>query len=161
MKEKSNGHIIVSRYHPASAGQPKRCAQEIKEKLLKLTTRDIHTKVCRLLLHLRTTPCTGTGISPAEKLMSKNLKILIERLHPDSLQNKTVDRKTEFMSTGIMREFEINDPIHYLNYNCTTEKWTPSYISLKKGLIDKMKLAAGVKEYRDILTRSDPNHNKL
>jgi len=61
LKKNRIRHITRFLYHTASNDQARRhYVQTIKEKLRKLTTGDIHTKVCRLLLSFRATPHTET-----------------------------------------------------------------------------------------------------
>ena len=66
MKVNGIKHTFSAPYHPSSSGQAVRSVQTFKEATRKITDGDIGTRVCRMILHYRTTPHTTTGLYPAE-----------------------------------------------------------------------------------------------
>lgn len=49
----------------------------------KATPSDIETKLARFLFHYRTTPHSTTGVSPAELMMGRRLRTLLDLMQPD------------------------------------------------------------------------------
>ena len=74
-------HTRCAAYHPSSNGLAERAVQTLKE-ALKKTSGDIATRLARFLFQYRNTPHTTTGISPAELLLGRKPRTLLDLLHP-------------------------------------------------------------------------------
>ena len=72
----------------SSNGQAERYVQAVKDKLKKLMKEDSHSKIYHILLSLCIISYTEIRILPDERLMNRCLKLLFEKLHPDSLPSK-------------------------------------------------------------------------
>nr|XP_034957626.1 uncharacterized protein K02A2.6-like [Zootoca vivipara] len=76
-------HALTAPFHPASNGQAERMVRSAKEALACLNQGDCHERVTQYLLVQHITPHAATGRSPAELLMGRRLRSLLDRLHPD------------------------------------------------------------------------------
>lgn len=90
-------HVTTAPYHPATNGLAERMVQTIKDKLKKMDDLAWEVRIPNLLLSLRSTPCTSTNKTPAELLMKRRLRTLLDTIHPDNLQHKKL--KTRFRTT--------------------------------------------------------------
>ena len=76
-------HVTSAPYHPASNGLVERAVQTLKEGLKKSALGTIETKVDRFLFQYRLTPHSTTGTSPAELLLGRRPRCLLDLLYPD------------------------------------------------------------------------------
>ncbi|KAG8178054.1 hypothetical protein JTE90_024067 [Oedothorax gibbosus] len=113
-------------YNPKSNGQAERTVQTVKQNLRRLGTSDWNIKVARMLLALRTTPCTATGISPAEALMRRRTKTLLDHLHPARFGEERKESRQK------LRTFQKDDWVYFRSYN-SSEKWLPGRIASVTG----------------------------
>ncbi|KAG8185029.1 hypothetical protein JTE90_017052 [Oedothorax gibbosus] len=113
-------------YNPKSNGQAERTVQTVKQNLRRLGTSDWNIKVARMLLALRTTPCTATGISPAEALMRRRPKTLLDHLHPARFGEERKESRQK------LRTFQKDDWVYFRSYN-SSEKWLPGRIASVTG----------------------------
>ena len=96
---KRNGirHVTSAPYHPASNGLAERAVQTFKEHLLRMKDGSIDTRISRFLFQYRTTPHTTTGVSPAELLLGRRPRTILDLLIPkisDIVQQKQEQQKS-------------------------------------------------------------------
>ncbi|UYV73841.1 hypothetical protein LAZ67_11001093, partial [Cordylochernes scorpioides] len=84
---KRNGvrHILCAPYHAASNGQVERAIQTLKNLLRKNSSGNWTTRLSRSLLSMRIAINSTTQKSPAQLLMNRNLKSLINKFHPEGV----------------------------------------------------------------------------
>ncbi|XP_060548718.1 uncharacterized protein K02A2.6-like [Pantherophis guttatus] len=76
-------HVLSAPFHPASNGQAERFVRSAKEALSRLSPGDWQERVDKFLIAQHSTPCTATGRSPAELLMGRKLRGILNRLNPN------------------------------------------------------------------------------
>lgn len=118
-------HITGAPYHPSTNGQAERTIQTIKSKLKKQSDLPWLERVAKMLFHMRTTPSTVTGKTPAEILNSRRFRTALTVLHPEldmDLQNKS-DKATE-REGGVenKKRFTVGDHVLFRLYNMNA-KW--------------------------------------
>ena len=93
---KRNGirHVTSSPYHPATNGLVERAVQTFKQAMRK-TTGPLDTRINKFLLAYRLTPQTSTGQSPAELLMSRRPRSLLDLILPHTQQRvrRSIERQ--------------------------------------------------------------------
>jgi len=92
-------HIRVVPYHPASNGAAERAVRLFKESLTKQvlennSERSLKHRIADFLLRYRSTPHGTIGLSPAELLMKRQLRIRLNLVKPDL--TKVVNKKQKF-----------------------------------------------------------------
>ncbi|XP_070604721.1 uncharacterized protein, partial [Erythrolamprus reginae] len=75
-------HALSSPWHPASNGQAERAVRSVKDSLKRLPQNSWKARLADVLMTQHTTPCVTTGKTPAELLMGRKLRIILDRLHP-------------------------------------------------------------------------------
>ncbi|XP_060542427.1 uncharacterized protein K02A2.6-like [Pantherophis guttatus] len=75
-------HVLSAPFHPASNGQAERFVRSAKE-ASRLSPGDWQERVDKFLIAQHSTPCTATGRSPAELLMGRKLRGILDRLNPN------------------------------------------------------------------------------
>ena len=75
-------HTTSAPYHPASNGLAERAVKTFKAGMRKMTEGSLRQKLARFLFSYRTTPHSTTGVSPAELLMNRKLKSVLDLLNP-------------------------------------------------------------------------------
>lgn len=113
-------YSTISPYHPSSNGQAERMVQTAKKILTKLEEGDVELQVQRLLFRQHTTVHAGTEKTPAELLMGRKLRTVLDKMHPYALQWKNKGDKN---TTQKLRSFEIGDLVYFRNYNPIGPKW--------------------------------------
>ncbi|XP_026566883.1 uncharacterized protein K02A2.6-like, partial [Pseudonaja textilis] len=73
-------HIFTAPFHPASNGLAERAIRTTKEALARFGRDDWHHKLARFLMSQHSTPCAVTNKSPAELLMGRRLRTVLDRL---------------------------------------------------------------------------------
>ncbi|KRX14049.1 Uncharacterized protein T07_4119 [Trichinella nelsoni] len=68
----------VHPFHPSSNGQAERMVRTTKVFLKKMTQRDWECNIANFLFCQHVTPCTTTGKSPAELLMNRRLRTVLD-----------------------------------------------------------------------------------
>lgn len=129
MKHNQIRHTTIAPYHASTNGQAERFVQTTKEGLSKLTDGDWKTKLARFLLHQHVTPCSATGRSPAELLMGRRLKTILDRLHPDFEKE---DKRFSNVQSKPVRTFTAGEPVYARNYGIGP-KWVPAEIQEATG----------------------------
>lgn len=125
-------HITTAPYHPATNGLAERMVQTVKDKIRKMDDMAWDIKIPNLLLSLRSTPCAGTQKSPAELLMNRKLRTLLDTIHPDHIQRKKTEQQVFDNNKKRNRESEVGCRIRYRNYS-NGPKWLPGRIVDKTG----------------------------
>lgn len=93
MKKNQIKHVTGAPYHPPTNGQAERTIQTIKNKLKKVSELPWQDRVVKVLFHMRTSPSTVTGKSPAEILNGRRFRTALSQLHPDTVV--TLDKEEE------------------------------------------------------------------
>nr|XP_055046280.1 LOW QUALITY PROTEIN: uncharacterized protein K02A2.6-like [Misgurnus anguillicaudatus] len=83
MKRNGIRHVRTAPFHPASNGLAERAVQTLKQGLKRMSGDSVETNLCRFLFQYRITPQTTTGQTPAEMLLGRKPKSLLDLLHPD------------------------------------------------------------------------------
>ncbi|KAI4895080.1 hypothetical protein NFI96_006531, partial [Prochilodus magdalenae] len=130
MKQNGIRHVKSAPFHPSTNGLAEGVVQTLKVGLKKAKGDTIVTKLSRFLFSSRITPHATTGVSPAELLMSRNLRSTFDLLIPD-LQTKTrskqlKQKKTQDGQTKL-RHFTRGDEVLARNYECDP-KWIPAVV---------------------------------
>ncbi|GBM99288.1 hypothetical protein AVEN_80614-1 [Araneus ventricosus] len=81
-------HIRVAPYHPSSSGQVERVVQTNKDAFKRIISGDWNQRLTRFLLTQFITPSAATGFSPAELLMKRRVRTVLDLLHPDLVENR-------------------------------------------------------------------------
>ena len=95
---KRNGirHLKTTPHHPSTNGLAERAVQVFKQAMRKTESGDLKTKLARFLLHYRTTPHATTGVTPAELLMGRRLRTLLDLMRPNisaKVESKQLSQK--------------------------------------------------------------------
>lgn len=125
-------HITTAPYHPATNGLAERMVQTVKDKLRKMDTVPWDIKIPNLLLALRVTPCSATNKSPAELLMNRRLRTLLDTIHPENLQHKKTEHQIEANAQRKHRETNVGQKVMYRNYS-NGPRWLPGKVVDKNG----------------------------
>ena len=75
-------HNLTSPYHPASNGLAEGAVQSFKAIMRKMTSGPIETWISKFLFHQLLTPHTSTGISPADLLLGRRPRSLLDVVRP-------------------------------------------------------------------------------
>ena len=76
-------HVQTALYHLSSNGLAEQAMQVFKQGIRKQLTGTIHDKIARVLFQYRMTPHSTTGVTPAELLLGRNLRSLLDLLKPN------------------------------------------------------------------------------
>ena len=114
---KSNGirHVTSAPYHPASNGLAERAVQVLKESLKRMSTSDsLETRLSKFLFWYRLTPHSTTGVPPAELLLGRIPRSILDLLKPDladKVKHKQDSQKTAHDRGAQYREFRVGDSV--------------------------------------------------
>jgi hypothetical protein len=126
-------HVTTAPYHPATNGLAERMVQTIKDKLRKMDDLSWEIRIPNLLLGLRVTPCSTTNKSPAELLMKRRLRTILDTLHPDNLEHKRTETEITNNKNKNTRETNTGQRVMYRNYSNYGPKWKPGKVVAKCG----------------------------
>ncbi|XP_063215713.1 uncharacterized protein K02A2.6-like isoform X1 [Bacillus rossius redtenbacheri] len=127
-----NGVVLMRTppFHPATNGQAERMVQTVKYKLRKMGAGDWHTRVARMLLALRSTPLGESHKTPAELLMGRPLRTVLDQIRPKpSFQGEETQEVTNHHRG---RFFLVGQQVLLRDYR-GTRKWIPGTIVSKQG----------------------------
>lgn len=127
--------ILVAPYHPSSNGQAERVVQTTKDALRRIITGNWNQRLTSFLLTQHITPSATTGFSPAELLMRRRLKTVLDLLHPDLVEDRRKKNETfleKRLSESHLRTFSPNDTV-YLKNNSSGQAWIPGTVVEKTG----------------------------
>ena len=118
---KRNGirHVTSSPYHPSTNGLVERAVQTFKQ-VMKKTTGPLETRICRFLLSYRLTPHSSTGQSPAEMLMSRRPRSLLDLVFPQTRQHvrRSQERQMEHHNKHCRaRSFQLEETVLARNFS--------------------------------------------
>ncbi|UYV80096.1 K02A2.6-like, partial [Cordylochernes scorpioides] len=97
LKRNSVRHILCAPYHAASNGQVERAIQTLKNLLRKNSSGNWTTRLSRSLLSMRIAINSTTQKSPAQLLMNRNLKSLINKFHPEGVSEGRMRQENKFI----------------------------------------------------------------
>ncbi|KAM3955274.1 uncharacterized protein ACR2FA_010849 [Aphomia sociella] len=106
--------------------------QTLKTKLKRMTDIPWDVKLPRILLALRSTPCTSTKRSPSELLMNRQLRTLLDTMHPNMNNYRKAENQILENANKKHRETEVGKKIMYRNY-AEGGKWKPGMVIGKEG----------------------------
>ena len=135
LQQNGISHSKSPPFHPASNGLAERAVQTFKNALKRMKSGSIYTKLSRFLLTYRTTPHTTTGVSPAEMLMGRKLRVKFDLLRPDfrsKVMEKQIDQKHYHDQRAKVRNFTEGDKVYVRNYS-HGPKWLSGTITDKTG----------------------------
>uniref|UniRef100_A0A5S6QMM6 RNA-directed DNA polymerase n=1 Tax=Trichuris muris TaxID=70415 RepID=A0A5S6QMM6_TRIMR len=121
--------LRIAPYHPASNGQVERVVHTTKQALRMMAPDRWEIKLSRFLLNYRLTPHSATGLSPAEILLRRRPRSLLDRLHPDSLATAEKVQQEEGINLqaethGNTRRFQPGDRVWARNFHTgAPTKW--------------------------------------
>ena len=104
-------HSLTAPYHPRSNGLAERAVQTFKNAIKKMDG-PLHERIARFLFSYRITPQSTTGQSPAELLMGRRVRSVLDTAHPDfthPLQKEKTHSTT--------RSFKLQDKLFARNYS--------------------------------------------
>jgi len=127
-------HIRVAQYHLPSNGAVEIAVTLFKDIFTKQvlennSERSLKHRIADFLLRYRGTPHDTTGLSPAELLMKRQLRITLNLFKPDltkSVNKKQEFQKVKFDRTGKgERMFDVGDVVKVKNTRAEskTDKW--------------------------------------
>ncbi|KRX37218.1 Uncharacterized protein T05_15600, partial [Trichinella murrelli] len=116
----------TSRPPPFTRSQAERMVRTTKEFLKKMTQCDWEYNLANFLFCQHVTPCMTTGKSPAELLMNRRLRTVLDRLQPDVVP-EDVDKKFEKV-----RAFQTDDQVYAKNYS-SGKTWKPAIVVTPTG----------------------------
>lgn len=104
---------FIAPYNPQSNGQAERMVQTTKKSLEKLKKGDWEVKLARILIKQHNTPSTTTGKSPAEMMMGRPLRTILDKLNP---KNHSLKREESGYKETKIRKLEIGDRVRMRNF---------------------------------------------
>ncbi|KFD56854.1 hypothetical protein M513_02111, partial [Trichuris suis] len=109
-----NGTAFDPAYHASSNGLVERVVQTTKQALRAMASDKWGITLSRFLFNYRLTPHSATGLSPAEILLRRRPKSLLDKLHPDLLAVKEKTQEEDAINLGTkdsrrMRPFQVGD----------------------------------------------------
>ncbi|XP_061729319.1 uncharacterized protein K02A2.6-like [Cydia pomonella] len=125
-------HAKTAPYHPATNGLAERMVQTVKNKLRKMNNLPWDVLITNMLLGLRATPCSATNKSPAELLMNRKLRTLLDVIHPNNIAHKNIEQQIDRNAQVKRREGNIGQKVMYRNYG-KGAKWLPGTVVSKGG----------------------------
>ena len=120
MSQNGIRHSLTAPYHPRSNGMAERAVQTFKYAMKKMDG-SLHDKLAQFLFQYRITPQTTTGRSPAEMLMGRRLRSVLDSAHPDTAQSTRNDKKR-------VRSFQMGEKLFARNYS-GHPLWIPVVVS--------------------------------
>ena len=156
-------HITSAPYHPASNGLAERGVQSFKE-ALKKSSGDVETRLASFLFAYRLTPHSTTGVSPAELLLGRRPRSLLDSLHPDlaSKVSKCQERqKAAHDKHAKARSFVTGDRVYIRSFGGSPD-WIPGVVTgvTKLALLVKLGNGKVVRRHVDhVRARSDADAN--
>ena len=131
MRQNGIQHITSPAYHPSSNGLAERAVQLVKRGLTKMTDGSMQTRLARYLLTYRVTPHGTTGSSPSMLLKGRQLRMLLDVVHPNigAKVHKSQEKMTEYYNQkSKKRHFSPGDAVYVKNHTQSSPKWIPAVL---------------------------------
>ena len=131
MRQNGIQHITSPAYHPSSNGLAERAVQLVKRGLTKMTDGSMQTRLARYLLTYRVTPHGTTGSSPSMLLKGRQLRTLLDVVHPNigAKVHKSQEKMTEYYNQkSKKRHFSPGDAVYVKNHTQSSPKWIPAVL---------------------------------
>nr|XP_023659478.1 uncharacterized protein K02A2.6-like [Paramormyrops kingsleyae] len=135
MKQNGIRHVRSAPFHPSSNGLVERAVQTFKEGMKKMRGDTLQTRLSRFLFSYRITPHATTGLSPAELMLSRRLRSVLDLILPDvkaKVQEKQLKQKRIHDTNKRLRTFTPGDEVYIRNYSYGP-KWVPAVIQDASG----------------------------
>eukprot|EP00731_Ephydatia_muelleri_P018626 Em0011g666a len=163
VKRSSIRHITSAPYHPASNGLAERGVKSFKE-ALKKSSGDVETRLASFLFAYRLTPHSTTGVSPAELLLGRRPRSLLDSLHPDLASKVSIcqeRQKAAHDKHAKARSFVTGDRVYIRSFGGSPD-WIPGVVTgvTKLALLVKLGNGKVVRRHVDhVRARSDADAN--
>lgn len=133
LKANAIRQVLIPPYHPASNGQAERMVQSFKEAIKRVISSGgtWNQRISSYLLRQHITPSSNTGFCPAELLIKRKPKTLLDRIHPDYDTLQTSKSLTDIANLKT-RHFSTNDPVYIKNF-VPGESWIPAVVENAEG----------------------------
>ena len=130
---KSNGikQTTSAPYHPASNGLAERAVKIFKNGMKKMTEGSLRQKLARFLFTYRLTPQSTIGVSPAELLLGRKLRSVLDLLNPNVTERVESTQQTQKFShdkRAQSRTFTLGDTVYARNYSSQGPSWVKGTI---------------------------------
>ena len=125
-------HVTSAPYHPSTNGQAECAVQTFKRAIECMRDLLIQERLSKFLLKYRLTPHSTTGIAPAELLMGRHPRSLLDNLYPNIPEKVKLcqdKQKTSHDSTKSLRTFTVGDTVFAENFTGKTPKWIAGTIA--------------------------------
>ena len=146
MKHNGIRHIQCAHNHPSSNGLAERAVQTFKEAMRK-TEEDLEIRINRILSQYRSIPHATTAQPPAQLLMGRRPRTLLDLLVPDitTQVHRSQERQKTAHDQGVKpRSFLMGDAV-YVKYFRVPAKWIPGVIMAQAGPLSySVRLDTGV-----------------
>nr|XP_039265618.1 uncharacterized protein K02A2.6-like [Styela clava] len=138
---KANGvkHLFSPPRHPASNGQAESMVKQVKLGLKKQAPASLSVRLVRWLFKYRTTPHTTTGQTPSELLFRRKIRTHLDLIAPSSRLKKSAEN----VPSGIIRTFNIDDPVFITEVVGSRFKWLPATVTEVMGQMCRVRLNDG------------------
>lgn len=122
--------VLIAPRRPAANGQAERTVQTVKDSLRRIIQGSWRKRLANFLLQQHCTPTTTTGTSPAELLMGRRVRTILDSLHPDLTEERRVKQEISYREgceDRGLRQFQENDSVLLRNYN-PGPRWIPATV---------------------------------
>jgi len=167
----SNGvrHTTSSAYHPRSNGEAERFVRTFKNAMERayVKNKNLNLSLCNFLLTYRTTSHATTGVPPAELMINRKLKTILDLLHPNvfsNVQHHQERQQEQFNNKSKVREFANNQSVWVQTFSLSCPKWSRGVVVKKLGPVTYDVKVDGrvIKRHVDhILALSVPNSDEI
>ncbi|XP_071041877.1 uncharacterized protein [Parasteatoda tepidariorum] len=110
---------MIAPRRPSGNGQAERTAETVKDALRRIVRGNWRKRLAKLLLQQHCTPTTTISARPAELLMRRKLRTVLDRLHPDLTTERKLRQEQDAYiknADSLPRSFSADDPVFVRNY---------------------------------------------
>ena len=130
---RNNGirHTTSAPYHPATNGLAERAVQTFKSFLKKTPDGILEDRLSKFLLNYRLTPHSTTGITPAELLLGRRPRSILDLVQPDlskKIRSQQEHQKHNRNRHTKSRVFSVGDSVYVCDLP-SKEDWLPGTIT--------------------------------
>lgn len=131
-------HVTTAPYHPSSNGLAERAVQTFKAAMKKITAGSVETRVARFLFQYRLTPHASTGRPPAELLLGRRPRSLLDNLKPDisaHVRRQQERQKLNHDTHVSDRQFNVSDQVFVRQFSQGNSPvtWIPGTVEAVRG----------------------------